>query len=80
MDTAEAGPFNQSQHPWYKPRTVALPLPMIAYRNGKLSIDASEMASSCCVGKSLTYHHITSIFYFIVNQDRQSIIIYLMEG
>jgi hypothetical protein len=51
MDTAEKGPFNQSQHPWYRPRTLALPLPLIAYRNGRLTIDASEMASNCAVRK-----------------------------
>ena len=51
MDTAEAGPFNQSQHPWYRPRTVALSLPVVAYRNGRLSIDASEMGTSCPVGE-----------------------------
>ena len=54
MDTAEKGPFNQSQHPWYRPRTLALPLPLIAYRNGRLTIDASEMASSCAVSKCLS--------------------------
>lgn len=53
MDTAEKGPFNQSQHPWYRPRTVALPLPMVAYRNGRLSIDASEMAAFCSVGERI---------------------------
>ena len=63
MDTAEAGPFNQSQHPWYKPRTVALPLPMIAYRNGKLTIDASDMATSCCIGKTLIHNRFSSILY-----------------
>jgi hypothetical protein len=63
MDTAEAGPFNQSQHPWYKPRTVALPLPMIAYRNGKLTIDASDMATSCCIGKNLIRNRYNSIIY-----------------
>ena len=51
MDTAEAGPFNESQHPWYRPRTVALPLPTVAYRNGKLSIDIAEMSSSCNIGE-----------------------------
>jgi hypothetical protein len=49
MDTAEKGPFNQSQHPWYRPRTLALPLPLIAYRNGRLTIEASEMASNCAI-------------------------------
>ena len=50
MDTAEAGPFNQSQHPWFRPRTRALPLPLIAYRNGRLTIDASDLAAACKVG------------------------------
>ena len=50
MDTAEAGPFNQSQHPWYRPRTRGLPLPLIAYRNGKLAIDASDLAATCKIG------------------------------
>ena len=50
MDTAEAGPFNQSQHPWFRPRTRALSLPLIAYRNGKLTIDASDLAATCKVG------------------------------
>ena len=54
MDTAEAGPFNESQHPWYRPRTVALPLPTVAYRNGKLSIDIAEMSSSCNIGENFT--------------------------
>jgi dethiobiotin synthetase/adenosylmethionine--8-amino-7-oxononanoate aminotransferase len=45
MDTAESGPFNQSQHPWYRPRTAALPLPMVAFRSGKLTIDATD--ASC---------------------------------
>lgn len=71
MDTAEAGPFNQSQHPWYKPRTIALPLPMIAYRNGKLSVDASEMASSCCIGKSLAHNYFYFILQDIVSEDHQ---------
>lgn len=53
MDTAEAGPFNQSQHPWYRPRTLALPLPLVAYRNGRLTIDASEMAANCAVREYL---------------------------
>lgn len=50
MDTAEEGPFNQSQHPWYRPRTVALPLPLVAYRGGELTIDASAMRSTCNIG------------------------------
>ena len=69
MDTAEAGPFNQSQHPWYKPRTIALPLPMIAYRNGKLSVDACEMAPSCCIGKSVIHNYFYSFLNYIVTED-----------
>ena len=55
MDTAEEGPFNQSQHPWYRPRTVALPLPLVAYREGNLTIDASTMRNTCNVGTSVRY-------------------------
>lgn len=54
MDTAEEGPFNQSQHPWYRPRTVALPLPLVAYREGSLTIDASSMRNTCNVGTYVT--------------------------
>lgn len=58
MDTAESGPFNQSQHPWYRPRTVALPLPTVAYRNGKLTVDITEMSSSCNVGECIASQHV----------------------
>ena len=51
MDTAEEGPFNQSQHPWYRPRTIALPLPLLAYRGGKLTIDATELSGNCKIGE-----------------------------
>jgi 4-aminobutyrate aminotransferase-like enzyme len=47
MDTAESGPFNQSQHPWYRPRTIAIPFPTAAYRRGRLVIDAGEFAVGC---------------------------------
>ena len=53
MDTAEEGPFNQSQHPWYRPRTIALPLPLLAYRGGKLTIDATELSGNCKIGEKL---------------------------
>ena len=55
MDTAEEGPFNQSQHPWYRPRTVALPLPLVAYREGNLTIDASSMRNTCNIGTYVTF-------------------------
>ena len=55
MDTAEEGPFNQSQHPWYRPRTVALPLPLVAYREGSLTIDASSMRNTCNIGTYVTF-------------------------
>ena len=58
MDTAEAGPFNQSQHPWYRPHTRGLPLPLIAYRNGKLAIDASDLAATCKIGQSAIFYRI----------------------
>jgi dethiobiotin synthetase/adenosylmethionine--8-amino-7-oxononanoate aminotransferase len=52
MDTAESGPFNRSQHPWYRPRSVALPVPLVAYQNGRLNVNASAMSAGCNIGIS----------------------------
>jgi dethiobiotin synthetase/adenosylmethionine--8-amino-7-oxononanoate aminotransferase len=43
MLTAEPNIYNNDQHNWYKPHAVCIPLPLVAYRKGILSIDVSAL-------------------------------------
>ena len=72
MDTAEEGPFNQSQHPWYRPRTLALPLPLVAYRGGHLTIDAAAMRSTCNIGTLHPSKHSTDFTAALLDISRNA--------
>ena len=45
MVVSEPNPYNADQHLWYKPRTVAIVPPTVAYVKGRLEIDASGLGS-----------------------------------
>ena len=38
MDTSSPNIFNANQHPWYKPRTLSLPVPSFGYVNGIVTV------------------------------------------
>lgn len=46
MNTSEASLYNIGQHPWYKPLTLSMPLPLVAYRQGILAVDATSVGAA----------------------------------
>ena len=56
MVVSEPNPYNADQHLWYKPRTVAIVPPTVAYVKGRLEIDASGMGCEKVSARYFNYY------------------------
>eukprot|EP01084_Bolivina_argentea_P207611 354192_1 len=62
MDMAPPSIFNQSQHPWYEPRSLALQVPRAAWKGGRFVVSASpdnggeELAELASVNEAFDWH------------------------